>query len=401
MWVWIAAIALLAVLFYGTREGLQGWTSQNGKDYVGADLAGSNTKKKYADCAKSCTSNPSCKMFVTDVTSGTGTCWLKSTYTGSAFSNPARNARKVNHSEFIDGNPFRCDGSAGSLQTGGINIYRYTKEKVADVGSLYPNNTVEASWDPNYNSTRNVDCTGIQAGPELKTYTLPEGWKMKSDTMYTSTGPNLLGTVQGYADTCVKACQDNPKCKVAVHVPGSGLCSLYSELSGKTTMTGYNSYIPPEPAATESVPTTTESVPTTTESVPTTTESVPTTTESVPTTTESVPPTALPAGYTLFKSDTQYEGKYTSPSTPVADVSDCMTACSGLPGCQGIGSNSTNECRLYSEFYETSAALSGYSTYKYSPPLQPIDAPPAAEPSTSSSSVPSELNTPLRRFYSL
>ena len=377
MWVWIAA-ALLAVLFYSTREGLQGWTSQNGKDYIGPELAGSNTKKKYTDCAKSCTSNPSCAMFVTDVTSGSGTCWLKSSYSGSAITNQFRNARKVNHSDFIDGNPFRCDGSTGSLQTGGLNIYRYTKENGADVGSLYPNADVAASWDPNYTSTRNVDCAGIKAGPKLKTYTLPEGWKMKSDTLYTQTKSNLLDTVQGYADTCIEVCKSKPKCKVAVHVPGSLSCSLYSDLTGKTTATGYNSYIPPDPTTTETTTETTTTDPTTTE-----------------TTTEADP--AVSADYTLYKSDMQFEGKYTTATA--TNLTDCMTACSGLPGCQGIGSNSTNDCRLYSEFSDQSVALSGYNTYKYAPVLQPIAAPPAPEPEPSPASDPTPAFAPLRSFY--
>lgn len=78
--------------------------------------------------------------------------------------------------------------------------------------------------------------------------------------------------------------------------------------------------------------------------------------------------TELPAGYTLYKADTQFEGKYTSPANPVSNASECMTACSGLPGCQGIGSDSVSNCRLYTEFSETSVPLAGYSTYKYSEP---------------------------------
>lgn len=292
MWVWIAAIALLVVLFYGCAlEGM----SENGKEYVlepdtnysSGDVPNGNFPNSTVDqCTEKCNSDPTCKGYVFNTNDNK--CWLKASFgTRSDF-------------------------------PGGQTYFKVPDNYTFEPGIDYGGNDKDGS----------------------KKATNPEA--------------------------CSAACSKDPACKGFVFDPRNKAnnCWLKSAMGNRKELPGVNSYTMRPPEAV------------------------------VP---EATVPDPLPAGYTLFKADAQYEGKYTTAAA--TNLTDCMTACSGLPGCQGIGSNSTNDCRLYSEFSDLSAPLSGYNTYKYSAPLQPIDAPPAPEPAEPAPEPVAQSVPALQRFF--
>lgn len=179
--------------------------------------------------------------------------------------------------------------------------------------------------------------------------TAAEGYTLEPDTNYA--GGDYGNSASTTPEACNAECTQEPTCKGTVFDGNTFTCYLKSSISTRSDYPGAHAYLKTE--------------------------------------------TPLPAGYTLYKADTQYEGTFTSPV--VSNTSDCMTACSGLPGCQGIGSDAAGSCRLYTEFSEASAPLTGYSTYKYAAPEASAEAGP--EPSTTTSSVPVNVEKPvLRRF---
>lgn len=62
------------------------------------------------------------------------------------------------------GQPIRC-ASGDPMNQAGVNIYRYMGNNTID---WYPSQAIAASWDPNYNITKSIDCTGMTQGPNIK-----------------------------------------------------------------------------------------------------------------------------------------------------------------------------------------------------------------------------------------
>ena len=161
------------------------------------------------------------------------------------------------------------------------------------------------------------------ADPPPAGYILEEGIKYKTAKVV---GPTVHNTTP---DKCAALCTVNPECAGTQFRPNSNICTMLKDFRKSTPASSYNTYIK----------------------------------SGAPAVLPAVPPEGLPAGWSLFAADTQYAGET---DLKTATVSDCMAACSGLPGCQGIGSKA-DDCRIYTSFLDEKKEITGYNTYKYDP----------------------------------
>ncbi len=155
----------------------------------------------------------------------------------------------------------------------------------------------------------------------------PAGYALKEGTMYNTSkavGPTIFYTTP---EKCTALCTETQECEGIIFSSFSKFCFMIKELGESSPNSAFNTYLKSGAPAVE------------------------------------VPLESLPAGWTLFASNTQHDGET---ERKTANASDCMAACSDMPGCQGIGSKAS-DCRLYTLFSNEKKEIAGYHTYKYAP----------------------------------
>lgn len=239
MWIWVAIVALLTLFFFGSsREGLRGWkTQENGTDYYGNDIAGSPTTKDVAACASSCAANTSCNLMVSDVSSGTGNCWLKTN--AGTKSNPSnRFARQL--STVADKGSFRCESNPAALGASNTaSVFRYNSSN--NTANHYPSPEIANFWDPKWDTNDTyVDCTGLTKGMSM---TKPSVWTQEMNINHN--GADLSSESMTTPDKCLTDCINNPACKGTVF--NGSKCWLKSTIGTKVASTGVHSYMKADP----------------------------------------------------------------------------------------------------------------------------------------------------------
>ena len=339
-WIWI--VAALVALFLGcSREGYSNiFTLVPDSTYADKNNMITTKNSTLAACTDSCeiegpgSMAPFCKGVMYN--EATKTCQMKGEIGSAKTSTPGINTylkkqaalAKIGYQLGANNNYVGHDISV---------IEKSTSDKCSDLctakteckGYVFDRRTDKCSLKNDFGLIAFSD--GFDMYKKIPPASPPlEGYALEESTVYDKGSVFIGEPIQNTtSDKCMAACTANTECLAGVFVPINNMCFLHKELgSPKVLLSGYNTY------------------------------------KKIPKATQVPTDTVLPAGWRLFESNTQYDGKF---ETKAVNMAECMTACSGMPGCVGIGSESS-DCRLYTSFSDAKSENSGYNTYKYTSP---------------------------------